>query len=387
MSRRSHFGWAIAAAGLSSVGNLGLTVAAARGNSVEEFGRFAVAMLAFTLTTGGLRAAVVEPVLASKERRTSDRTAVWTSMLWGALIGLIVFGVGLVLGWQAVVIVGLSLPGLVLFDATRTLLVARRRGRAGAIMETVWTATTLAAAIPAALGMLSVSVALTMWGSAATVVGGSATYLSVGPLRAKNSGRSFQPLYALDYAAGVGSTPLAMSVLAASSSAAIVGSLRAAGTLFGPLNIVASAVRPVLIARFGEGDEGSIRAKLLLACSFVGIMTPVAAVLVLLPDQVGQALLGASWEPSQKVLLPMALEALLGLFSGVAFAAHRAHGVAVRILVTRCSLAGLRIIALVVAGATGGLVGAGWAIPAVSCVGAVVWWTGLRQVERRRVQG
>ena len=90
--------------------------------------------------------------------------------------------------------------------------------------------------------------------------------------------------------------------------AALIGALRAAMTLLGPVNIVGFAASnfavPELVKR-RLSRRGMVRAAIALSLVLVAVDAAWGGVLLLLPDPVGEALLGDTWHEARGVLLAM----------------------------------------------------------------------------------
>jgi hypothetical protein len=167
-----------------------------------------------------------------------------------------------------------------------------------------------------------------------------------------------------------------------------VGSLRAASTLIGPINMLltftALGLTPMLVRLPRDRDFG------FCAKTGIGLSITVLAwgmVLLSLPASVGQALLGESWDGA-RLLLPWTLLE----YVGVSIAAGAALGLKVRSQARE-----IRVQKSLVAGAT--LVGVGLvlylqttvtavaaALALAGLLSAVLAWAGLAR-GRRRIEG
>ncbi|MBE7324813.1 hypothetical protein IEQ44_09115 [Nocardioides sp. Y6] len=189
---------------------------------------------------------------------------------------------------------------------------------------------------------------------------------------------------ALDYLVGSGSVPFATSALGALGGAALVGPLRAGATLLSPINLASNAIKPIFIRRIAHNVAQSPKLSFLASMAIAAALLPAAVIVQFLPFAWGEQLFGETWQTASTVVLPLAFEAILGVFTSIAFAAHRAHRAGLRTLLTRAALGSLRVGAVCWAGLTYGLTGAAWALPCVTLVGVFVWWTSYVKLARRK---
>jgi O-antigen/teichoic acid export membrane protein len=117
--------------------------------------------------------------------------------------------------------------------------------------------------------------------------------------------------------AGTAASLAVTGVVGAVLSPAAVGSLRGASTFIGPLNVmmafVSLGMTPVLVRRARSRD---LRFCLAVAGTVLSVVCAWAAVVLLLPDAWGRAVLGDSWAGARSVLPWTLLEyAALGVAS------------------------------------------------------------------------
>jgi O-antigen/teichoic acid export membrane protein len=108
-------------------------------------------------------------------------------------------------------------------------------------------------------------------------------------------------------------------------------------------------------------------------------------VFFLVPDSVGEALLGASWTGTQSVLLP----SLVGMCGSAAAAGPGTLLLAMdraRVTFWGCTVLASLLLSLGVAGVlVGGARGAAWGFAAAFCLMVGPWWTLLVREVRRTV--
>ena len=101
--------------------------------------------------------------------------------------------------------------------------------------------------------------------------------------------------------------------------------------------------------------------------------------MILLPEAIGEALLGATWEGAQSVMFPMAF-AMAG--SGIAIGASiglRAMLENRRATKARVIISILSVGAAIGGAAIGGAAGAAWGIAVISLLSGAVWWLELNR--------
>jgi hypothetical protein len=118
------------------------------------------------------------------------------------------------------------------------------------------------------------------------------------------SGASRLRLYGLGWIAGV----------------VAVGSLRAAELLLGPLNVLIMGIGLMAVPEAARMVRRSVRRLgpfcLLLSSVQAGVAIIWGMALLLLPEALGVRLLGLSWQPASKLLLPVTIT-VAGMASGL----------------------------------------------------------------------
>ncbi len=392
--------WALVDQALSSLSNFALTLLAARTLPPAEFGGFALVFAGYLLALGAARGIAAEPlsVRASGVEETGWRVATSQAAGAAAWVGL-VFGLGFIavggLGDHdlraAAVVMGASLPALLLQDLWRFALFARQRGRAAAASDLVWVLL-LGGLLPWAVDHPSPSFFVTAWsasGAGAALVGLWQVRTVPRPLRVGvwwSGNRDLSWRFAGEFVALAGSGYIALYAIGASAGLADVGALRAAQVLYGPLNVLIMGVRlysvPEAARRVQRGDASGFltlcrRVAATLALASAGVIV----LAVSLPDHVGRAILGQAWTTGHPLAVPVGLNiaasgAIVGAVTG--FRALQAARVSYRLRLAQSSAA----IAGAALGAwVAGAAGAAWTLALVAATGAVGWWTVLmRQV-------
>ncbi|MFE5210491.1 hypothetical protein [Streptomyces sp. NPDC056600] len=387
-----------AASGLT---NILVLILAARVSTAAGFAEFSMVYLVFTVALGLFMSYVGQALVLVREAREA---ACRPALAFTALASLVCAALLAATGWavdggtgRALAALGAVLPVVLLQDgarycfsllqrphhalasdglrllATVGLLAVQPDGAGSARLVLAWGC--------AALPSLAVAAALLARPlRAAAGADGAAGHGLGGYLRRGHLGQRF----VVEYAVGNGSSQLAVLALGLFGSPLAVGALRGASALFGPLNVffgAANAFGPPLLARLGGGGRAVARATLLLGVALAVTGGAWAGLWLLLPDDWGRQVLGATW-PAVAALLPATGTQYLLMGFGVSAL------LTLRVLSPRETLPvqvvfSLLSMALLFTGFTlAGAAGAAWGLAAGSGLKAAASW--LRVVRVRR---
>lgn len=327
-----HAGWGVVDQGLSSVTNFGVGLVAARTSTPEEFGAFSVAFATYLIGIGVIRAMIsdvysVQFAAGAEGESQGKRSYPFASGAWGAalgvsLVGMVACGVAVLLTSgplrQALIIVGLGLPVLVLQDVARYICFARRDAFGAALFDLSWVIGFAAAVAVMALveGELpGATLTLVAW-----VIGAACGCLMAAwrfrVIPHPMAGMAFvrrdwrrSARYGLDWVALGGSLQLGYYVLGATAGLAVVGNLRAGMLLLGPLNIiVVGAVMvavPELVRHRSRTGSSLMRPALLLSGAVEVITIAWFVMVAVLPPDVLTKVLGDAAVGARSLLLPL----------------------------------------------------------------------------------
>jgi O-antigen/teichoic acid export membrane protein len=404
-------GWGVADQSLSSLTNFAVGVFVAHELGPAGFGAYSLAFATYLLALNASRGLATDPLSVRFSHASSDSwrqaasAATGTAALFGAVVGAVCMLVAAVLNGivpSAFLSLGLVLPGLLLQDSWRYVFFAARRGRDAFINDLVW-ALLLGPSLAAVVisGHAQVEWFVVAWGGAATVAS------LVGAVQAGVLPRVSHVAQWLRTHRDLGvrylSENLIFSVanqfrlygLAAIAGLATVGSLRAAELLLGPVNLIMMGVGSLMAipeaARLANHDLARMRRFVMgLAVLLSGTGVLWGLVVGLLPDQVGQQLLGATWQPAAALLVPVTLMiALMGVWSA-AWTGLRAIGAARRSLRAQLLCASAILIGALTGAAVGGAEGAAWGNASGHLIACWVWWwqfqLAIRELEPSRGQ-
>lgn len=327
-------GLALIDQGLSSLSNVAAVFLVARALDATDFGRFSLAYAVLILVLGlsrsylGTRLSLAATVASA---RTFTAAVLGGLIVSSPVIALIVLAVGTVITGGAstniVLVVAIAAPVVCLQDAVRFGAVACGRPGVAAISDSVWAAVVVGVLLSGE--PLNGQVALVLWlgaAVAALVVGLTALQIMPKLRRGLQTLRQRHGIgESMAFGTAVGqATALAVSTVAAAVlGPAAAGALRGASTMMGPLNVIHAyvhlALTPALVRRERSRDVGyCVRAGGAIAC----VAALYAMAVLLIPDTVGELLLGQTWAGARTVLpftsveylaLGLATAAMLGL--------------------------------------------------------------------------
>jgi hypothetical protein len=413
---------------VSSLSNVVVAVIVARVVAPEQFGAFSVAVIAYAIALGAVRALVGEPWLSthsstdpSEPADPADSTnptdpagaadpsgpgapaaapgpATGTADLVHAAVaaslaaGVVVMVFALTTGgalWRPLVALTLFFPALAVQDSLRHVAVVDRPEVALA-SDVAW----LAAVIP-----LLVAVpgdAEPAWFIAAWGAGGLAgLVVAVHGLRVRVSGgsagrwfSSHREMAGAFFGEFVTARAVGQAVLLALGGIAglgALGAIRAAQVFYGPLNMLFAGAYLALVpdgARRRHEPQQLVR----LMATATGLLAGAALVWTVvglaLPDAWGVELFGDTWHEADDVMVPMGLAVTAGTLSTGAFAGIRSLGAArVSLRVRLWSMPPQAGLALAGA-AAGAALGYALGLTAGYLVVAVLWWSAFASTLR-----
>jgi hypothetical protein len=279
-------------------------------------------------------------------------------------------------------------------DAWRLVFFAEGRPAAAAANDAFWAVTQLLAVGGLLLlGMDTIGPMLLAWGGAAAgaaALGKRQSGVWPQPLRAWSWVRRHHDLtrYLLaEYVTVQGAQQGALLVIAGISSLAVIGALRGAQVILGPTTILAVGMHAFALPEMSRrrstlSARGWSRGAALLS-AFVSLTGAAwGALFLVLPDGIGVALLGDTWEGTRDVLVATVVGqagAALGVGPATAlYAMDRARST-FRIHV---SFAPLMFVLGVTGVSLAGAQGAAWGIAAAFWLVVPLWWHTLRRQAR-----
>ncbi|MEZ0492486.1 hypothetical protein AB2L28_09585 [Kineococcus sp. TBRC 1896] len=394
--------WNIVDQLISSANNFLVQIVVAKSVSDGDFGTFAIVFSIFAVAIGFFRALSTSPVamrFAGADDREFGRVTGSSTGL--VLAGSVAVGAGLVatglLGpfgrvtSDSLVALGVVLPGLLMQDAWRQVLFARLRPAAACVLDGAWGVLQLAAVLVLFLGGVhQVHAYVLAWGGAALVasfVGLAQMRTRPRPVRAigwlreqSSMTRYLVPEYVLMQSGA----QLAVFVVAGVAGTVAAGALRGANMLTVPATILSTGLMsfavPELARRRARTSQGTWKWAA-LAISGLVVVTGVVwgSLFLLLPDSVGQALLGDSWAGTREVLVAIIVgQAGSALSVGPAAVLYANEGAKVTIRLH--TVYAVLLITLSTVGALlWGAVGTAWGMAGAFWLTAPWWFVAMRR--------
>ncbi|MGW9117206.1 hypothetical protein ACWGRV_11245 [Streptomyces sp. NPDC055663] len=398
MRARTAIVCSVADQGVAALTNILVLVTAARLSTVTEFARFSAVYLVFTVLLGVSGAYTGQPLVLRRggieEVRGACRSAVAFTLLAAALLGAALAGVCLLVPGataKALVALGFVLPVVLGQDTMRYAFSTLHLPHLALTGDVLRLGCVLGALALQPHGAPAARLVV-VWGLAAL----PALLLSAALLHRRVAGAPVRPRvllrrghlgrrFVVEFAVGNATGQLSVLGIGAVGSPLVVGALRGATTLFGPLNVLfgsATGFGPPLLGRL-DGEWRRVRAAAVLAAVLAAVAAAWGTVLALLPDPAGRRLLGDTW-PTAAALLPATASQYAAMAVGTCGL------LALRMLDPRTTLAiqvvfSLASVAFLTGGyALGGVPGAAWGLCLGSGCKAVATWTRVVRLGRNR---
>jgi O-antigen/teichoic acid export membrane protein len=393
-----RLGWGLADQGLSSLTNFVLGVLVARTVGLTQFGAFSLAFAAYLIVASLSRAVNAQPLLIrysgvpAPDWRRGASAGTGTALLIGIAAAILALGIAVASGGSlrsAFLALALVFPGLIVQDAWRFAFFADGRGRSAFYNDLVWAGTQLAAlSIAINIGAGTVFWAVIAWGGAATLaalIAAAQARLIPRPLAAHDwwdEHRDLIPPYIGEALANIMAGQLLLYAVGMVTGLAVVGALRGAQILLGPLYVVVQGAYlvavPEAVRVLRSSPPRFARLCLAAGLSLAGAAIAWTAVLVLLPESFGHLLMGTVWDPARAVLLAWGLSfAASNLGSGAAIGL-RAMAAAPRTLRAAVIASIFVFVGAVAGAAVAGLEGTAWGVLFTQVIGIGVWWWEFR---------
>lgn len=399
----------LADAGMSSIGNLGVSVLVARSTSIGDFGVFATAMIVLLLSTVAARSVHGDPlILLSRPddaRAMADEAASssWSVLRWGATTGAAVVAVaiagGLLQLWTRdvgvlLVVCGLALPVLWLQDHYRWVEYARAASHLALINNTIWTVGAIGSVAVASSfsgGSLTAAVALALWVFSAVPSIGFASRRAGAPRRPPAGSASgwIRPRatlirqLTLDFSLTQATAQGATLLIALLVGTLEISFIRKGQIWMGPLTVMItglmSALQPVMAARARQtGRQSVVRLAYVVGLGAAALCVLYGAIVLLLPTEAAETLVGPGWTQTRPYLPPLIVLAAASVLGGCLGIALRTTGSLRRQVRWRGSLAPASVLSVAVATAWGGGLVGMWVIAGAGALTTAAWGVLLR---------
>ncbi|MDT0264791.1 hypothetical protein RM844_00650 [Streptomyces sp. DSM 44915] len=380
---------AVADQGVAAATNIAVVIVAARQSTADDFASFAVVYTVAAVLLGATGAFVGQPLVLRKGQRFTLNRHCWDAVTFtlagataiGAVLALATFALsgGVAAGLTAL---GLVLPIVLTQDVLRyvcSLLGVPALALGGDLLRLAVVLPVLAAqphgTDPGQLVLawgLSALPALLL--GAGLLAWHAREVRGIRPARLlghRHLGRRF----VVEFGVGNAGSQLAIIVLGLIANPLVVGALRGASTLFGPLNVLFNAATgfgPPLLNRH-EGPHRQARTALGAGVVLAGVAALWGLTLTVLPDRLGRELLGDTWDSATEILTATGTQYTFMALGTCAL-------LLLRVLSPRATLpiqlvcSALTVLALFVGYALGGVLGAAWGLVLGSAVKAGAGW-------------
>lgn len=380
---------------LSSLGNFVISLTLARVLEISELGEFAIAFALYVFCSGLIRASVCEPLLGLSPGRSQLMSGSNRVSLVSSACAVVIVGFGLVFSMPYIIVLGLTFPGLALYDYSKSMNLAVFNRKISLIQEGLWCTAAMISGILILQGVATGYQGFVLWAISGAVIGFTVARLQSFGLRPKWNLDKSETRNALafggDYIIGSGASQINFNLIGAVAGLAAVGSLRAGGTLLGPVSVVIGSAQTLAIPYLSRGISQGRRVTALRAMASTSLIAvialPILALIAFFPPMLGEILLGENWNYAAPVLPYLSLEMASIVLTTVPFAGFRALRAGRATVLIRFFLAVVRITVVVYSAMAGGVLAAAIAMALTSCFGTIIWWLGflyqLRRTTRR----
>jgi O-antigen/teichoic acid export membrane protein len=374
---------------ISGASNVVIAILAARLLTAAQFGLFGIVFLVYTVLVWVTRGMVSDTLLvqtaASRERPgQAIGTAFVLAILLATGLGAIAVGIRFwdqMLG-EALLALAVCLPLLVIQDVGRYLGFATERPMRAVVLDAVW----LGAMVGAVAALFVTGTHSLTWLVAAWAGSGAVAGLVVLVWHRVHEIRLdlgwVKETWEMSWRLVASYAGMQISALGMSSEVGVLAGARALGGVQGTLLLVRPFTTFQVAATthwMGEVARSGGRRRIwrhALAGSTVAAAVAAAnlAVMLLLPNRIGETLLGASWHPAKPLLLPAAVQiVILGLLTGpqAGLLGLRAMSKTLAIGMTTTAIS---VIAAGAGAALGGAKGALWLVDAGLAIVLGIWW-------------
>ncbi|MEV6105349.1 hypothetical protein AB0M28_11630 [Streptomyces sp. NPDC051940] len=394
--------WGLADQAVCSLNNFAVGAYVARSLGTVAFGVFTLAWVTYGVVLNVSRGLATDPLVV----RFSGVPA-WAWRPAAARSTGTVIGIGGVLGAACLVVglgldgpvgpaftaLGVVLPGLLLQDAWRYSFFAAGAGRK-AFTNDILASLVIVPLLVLAARTSSVAPFVFAWGGAAAVAaayGCLQSRIRPRPGAAREWIREQRDLgyrYLVENVSLSGSAQLKAYGLGAIIGVSAVGTVRGAELLMGPFLAVLMGLSLVTVP---EAARVLRRAPhrlwifcLVLGCGLAATALLWGGVLLLVPDGVGEHVLGQVWLPASQLIVPASLGVAgaglgIGAAAGLRALAAARRSLRCQLFASACYLGG-GLGGAVVAGT----VGSAWGLAAATFSSSAVWWLYLRSALRER---
>ena len=372
--------------GAASIVGLFLTIVIGRQDGPSQLGIFGVAFAVILMTQLFAEEIGINRALSNPTDPDERQIAYSRALLVAFLVGTVLAGVGIVLLTPIVIAAGAALPGYVAFTFLRLLTmtdgqVTRGFLADGLLVGTVATTSVTCIALNTAAYPVVIAWALVLPISALILQ--TRLGLKPRPRWASRSRRYTGLSFGIQNLFGAGSVHIATFMLASLFGSVLVGAIRGAATLLGPVNLVTTSINTITIRQLAVAAPDARRKVMAFWFALsTGIAAIGATLTWLIAHQFGRLLLGETWDVVEPLLPWIALDAVFVACLVAAKAAHRVDGRGAAAWKVNVLSGATRLIMLPIGGVLAGAVGVAIASALTTLVMATAWWISYNAYRR-----
>ena len=360
MRARRRVAWGLSDQILSSASNFLIAFLAANQLTAGDFGSFVLALAICNLVGWLARALASDPLSVAhagdepNSLRKAVRASATTALLVGTLSGLVVAGIGLTLGGDLgllFLVASLVLPGVTLQDNLRFGLLVAKRPRAMFLNDLVWLVLQVPLLVVVLVAEGSPAALLAVWGASGTICALiglrqagvlPGTLGAIKPWLARH--KTLWPYFAVENLVFQSTNVALIIIVSALASLEEVGGVRAALLLFTPFTVLSRGIVSVIVPEFARRANDARwvqRRGLVLGLMLAPLTLAWTGLGLLIPTDVGDAVLGDSWQYAEPLVLLVGLTVTVSMFLTGPQVALRALGAARDGLTARMSSAAM----------------------------------------------
>jgi O-antigen/teichoic acid export membrane protein len=392
--------------GISSASNLLFVASVAHSSDVREFGAFSLAYLSYGLLLGTGRAIGGDILLLRTEQQPSELEADSRRLLGLALVLGAVGGLGAcsLAGWAggtasgALFALGAVLPFLLMQDALRYCLFARRRAALAAANDLVWLSVQVVATLALLFAIPDVEPPLIVlaWASGAAAALGAGLWQTRltpafhGVLAGLTHDWARVSSFFGDFAMHTGSAYASAYLIAIIGRVEDVAAVRGGMLLFAPLDALFLGIRvvilPLLARSVALGGFSLSRHARLVAVLSAALTAGWALAALSLPEKVGRVVLGPTWEVVTPIIIPIAFASVARYVAMPSQAGLWALGEARWIVGLRVTVTLVVLTSVIVGTFAAGAVGAAIGLAVAYVTQSILSWSGFLSRSRRLLE-
>lgn len=379
--------------GATSIVSLLITILIGRQDGPSQLGVFGVVFAVVLITQLFVQEIGLNRALSNPSDPVQRQVAYSRSFVVALVVSVVVIVTGCILMDPLVIFTGVAIPGYIAFTFLRLLTMTDGQMSKGFLADGLLVSAVAIASIGAIVFDQSALGVVITWSLVLPI---SATFLQkqLGlelnlrwyANRQEYTGISFgvQNLF------GSGSTHISTFILASLFGSVLVGAIRGAGTLLGPINLVTNSVNTIAIRQLAAAGPEHRRRTIFRWFTFSTGIAAVGALLTwLLAAYFGAWILGQSWAVVEPLVPWIALDATLVAVAVSAQAAHRVDRQSASAWKVSVVSGIARLVFLPIGGWWAGATGVAIAAAATTLITSCAWWisySSYRRKSQRTVQ-